>query len=185
MLKPAAPYVLSNAEFEVFANTIETLKIPTGYSSAFGKHIRKKFFGRLKSHDYHLLMQQVMPLALYGLLKPGPRMAVMRMCKVFHRIYTKVYDPVEFQSLEADVAKSMALLEMEFPPSCFYIMTHLPYHLVQELDMCGPIATRWMYLVERCMKTLKSYIWNTARPEATMAEGYMKEECIGFIMKYL
>jgi hypothetical protein len=68
--------------------------------------------------------------------------AVMRMCKEFYRICAKVYDPTEFQSLEADVAKSMALLEMEFPLSSFDIMTHLPYHLVQELDMCGPIATR-------------------------------------------
>ena len=48
--------------------------------------------------------------------------------------------------------------------------------------MCGPVAIRWMYLVEKYMKTLKSYIWNTTRPEA---EGYMKEECIGFITEYL
>jgi hypothetical protein len=185
MLKPTAPYVLTDAEFEVFANTIESLKTPIRYSSAFGKHIRKRNFGILKSHDYHVLMQQLMPLALRGLLKPGPRMAVMRMRKVFCRICTKVYDPAEFQSLEADVAESMVLLEMEFPPSCLDIRPHLPYYLVQELDMCGPVATRWMYPVERYIKTLKSYIRNTARPEATMAEGYVKEECIGFITKYL
>jgi hypothetical protein len=76
-------------------------------------------------------------------------------------------------------------LEMEFPPSFFDIMTHLPYYLVQELDMCGPVATRWMYPVERYMKILKSYVRNTARPKATMAEGYVKEECIGFITEYL
>jgi hypothetical protein len=151
MLKPAMPYVLLDAKFEVFANTIETLKTLTGYSSAFGKHIWKKFFGELKSHNYHVLMQQVMPLALRGLLKPGPKMAVMRMYKVFRRICTKVYNPAEFQSFEAD-AKRMALLEMEFPPSFFDIMMHLPYLLVQELDMCGPIATSWMYPVERYMK---------------------------------
>jgi hypothetical protein len=75
-------------------------------------------------------MQQVMPLALRGLLKPGPTIAVMRMCKVFCKICTKAYDLAEFQSLEVDVAKNMALLEMEFPPLFFDIMTHLPYHLV-------------------------------------------------------
>jgi hypothetical protein len=51
--------------------------------------------------------------------------------------------------------------------------------------MCGPVATRWMYPVERYMKILKSYVRNTARPKATMAEGYVKEECIGFITEYL
>ena len=93
MLKLAMPYVLTNAEFEIFANTLESLKISTGYLSTFGKHIEKKNFGVLKSHDYHVLMQQLMPLALRGLLKPGPRMVVVRMCKVFYRIYTKIYDP--------------------------------------------------------------------------------------------
>jgi hypothetical protein len=107
------------------------------------------------------------------------------MCKVYRRICSKVYDPSQFQSLLNDVAESMALLEMEFPPSFFDVMTHLPYHIVEELDMCGPVTTRWMYPVERYMKTLKNYVRNTARPEASMAEGYVKDECIGFITEYL
>jgi hypothetical protein len=112
-------------------------------------------------------------------------MAVMHMCKVFRRICTKVYDPEEFQSLQTDLAESMALLEMEFPPSFFNIMTHLSYHIVEELDMCGPVTTRWMYPVERYMKTLKNYVCNMARPEASMAKGYIKEECIGLVTEYL
>jgi hypothetical protein len=57
--------------------------------------------------------------------------------------------------------------------------------LVQELDLCGPVSMRWMYPIERYMKTLKGYVRNMARPEASMAEGYVKEECIGFVTKYL
>jgi hypothetical protein len=185
MMKPTAPYVLTDKEFEVFANTLESLKTPSRYSSELGKHIKKRNFGTLKSHNYHVLMQQLMPLALRGLLKPGPCMAMIRMSKVFRRICTKVYNPVEFPSLVADVAESMALLEMEFLPSFFDIMTHLPYHLVEELDLCRPVAAQWMYPVERYMKTLKNYVRNMARPEASMAEGYLKDECIGFITKYL
>ena len=185
MVKLAAPYVLTHAEFESFVRCIESLKTPTGYSSDLGKHLRKKNFGGLKSHDYHVLMQQIMPLALRELMQPGPRMAIMRMSKVFHRTCTKVYDPHDFPSLQADVAESMALLEMEFPPSFFDIMTHHPLHLVQELDLCGPVSARWMYPVERYMKTLKGHVRNMARPEACMAEGYLKDECIGFVTKYL
>jgi hypothetical protein len=69
-------------------------------------------------------------------------MAVMRMCKIFRRICTKVYNLAEFESLQVDVVESMVLLEMEFPPSFFDIMMHLPYHLVQELDLCGPMSMR-------------------------------------------
>jgi hypothetical protein len=112
-------------------------------------------------------------------------MVVMRMCKIFRRLCTKVYNHADFDSLQADVAESMALLEVEFPPSFFDIMTHLPYHLVEELNLCGPVSTRWMYPVERYMKTLKGYVRNMAWPEASMAEGYIKEECIGFVTEYL
>jgi hypothetical protein len=142
LVKPVAPYVLSDAEFDVFASTLESLKTPSGYASVLGRHIRNKKFGGLKSHDYHVLMQELMPLALRGLLKPGSRMVVRRMSKVFRQICTKVYNPADYKSLKIDVAESMALLEMEFPPSFFDIVTHLPYHLVEELDLCGPVATR-------------------------------------------
>jgi len=57
--------------------------------------------------------------------------------------------------LQNDVAISLALMEMHFPPSFFDIMTHLPYHLMDELDICGPVASRWMYPIERYMKNLK------------------------------
>jgi hypothetical protein len=56
MLKPAAPYVLNDDEFRVFASTMENLKTPTRHSSNLGKHIRSKKFGALKSHDYHIFM---------------------------------------------------------------------------------------------------------------------------------
>jgi hypothetical protein len=164
MYKPAASYVLSDEDFNEFARMLEALRTPSGYSSAFGKEIRKKKFGGLKSHNYHVLMQQLFPLALRNVLALGPKLAVMRMCKLFRRLCTKVYNLANFSSLEADAVESMALLEMEFPPSFFDIMMDLPYHLVHELDICGPVTTRWMYPVERYIKTLKAYVRNMARP---------------------
>jgi hypothetical protein len=112
-------------------------------------------------------------------------MTVMRISKVFQRICDSVWNPLEFAALLADVARSMALLEIHFPPLFFDIMTHLLYHLVDELDLCGSVSTRWMYPIERYMKILKHYVRNIARPEANMAEGYARDECIGFINEYL
>jgi hypothetical protein len=62
MMKPHAPYELTAEEFEVFANTIESLKMPMGYSSSLGKYIRGRKLWSLKSHNYHVLMQQIMHL---------------------------------------------------------------------------------------------------------------------------
>jgi hypothetical protein len=42
-----------------------------------------------------------------------------------------------------------------------------------------------MYPVERFMKTLIDYVRNMARHEASMAEGYLKDECLGFVTEYL
>jgi len=39
MMKPTAPYVLSDAEFNIFASMLESLKTPSGYSSLLEKYI--------------------------------------------------------------------------------------------------------------------------------------------------
>jgi hypothetical protein len=44
----------------------------------------------------------------------------------------------------------------------FDVMTHLVVHIVEELDMCGPVHTRWMWPMVRYMKALKGYIRNQA-----------------------
>jgi hypothetical protein len=184
-VETGGPVCVDSEKFEVFAGVIENLKTPSGHVSNMTQYVRKRTFGGLKSHDYHVLMQQIMPLALRGLLQPGPRMAVMRISKVFRRICGSVWNPLEFDALQADVARSMALLEIHFSSSFFDIMTRLLYHLVDELDMCGPVSTRWMYPIERYMKTLKHYVRNMVTPEACMAEGYVRDECLGFITEYL
>jgi hypothetical protein len=76
-------------------------------------------------------------------------MAIMRVSKVFRRICSKVWDPSEIDSLQNDVIISLALMEMHFPPSFFDIMTHILYHLVDELDICDPDTIKWMYLIKR------------------------------------
>jgi hypothetical protein len=100
-------------------------------------------------------------------------MAIMRISRVFRRLCNKVWNLLDIKSLRIDVAISLTLLEIHFPPSIFDIMTHLLYHLADELDMCGLVVTRWMYLVKRYMKTLKLYVCNMARPKASMAKGYI------------
>jgi hypothetical protein len=46
MLKPAAPYVLTDEEFKLFADTIEHLKIPSGHSSIWkNTFVRRNLVG--------------------------------------------------------------------------------------------------------------------------------------------
>ena len=76
-------------------------------------------------------------------------------------------------------------LEMIFPPAFFDIMVHLVIHLYDEAIMGGPVQMRWMYPFERFLKTLKEFIRNTARPEGSIAEGYIALETLTFVSRYL
>ncbi len=83
------------------------------------------------------------------------RITIMRLSRIFRRICAKVLDLANMGTLREYAAITMCMLEMTKPPSFFDIMVHLILHQVDELDMCGPIHTRWMYCVERLNKVLK------------------------------
>lgn len=109
----------------------------------------------------------------------------MRLSRVFRKLSAKVVDPDMKGQLFEDVAKSVAALEKEFPPSFFDVMVHLTIHLVDELFICGPMHARWMYPFERYFKGLKGFVRNLARPEGSIAQGCQVEEALGFVTEYM
>lgn len=69
---PPAPYCLSRGELSKFLRVLVELRVPSGFSSSLSKCITKsKKLAGLKSHDYHQLMHQILPLATIGLLDRG------------------------------------------------------------------------------------------------------------------
>ncbi|KAM3365980.1 hypothetical protein ACQJBY_015509 [Aegilops geniculata] len=87
--------------------------------------------------------------------------------------------------MQAQIPVTLCKLEKEFPPSFFDVMMHLPVHLANEALLGGPTIYRWMYLFERQIKCLKLLVRNLARPEASIAEGYIAEEFITLCSRYL
>lgn len=183
--KPQAPYVLSDAEKKSFVDSVSAIRTPTGYGSSLGKHLLKAKFLGLKSHDYHCLVQQIIPAVIRTLLQPLQRAALIRLGKSLHRICARVVDKSEIAALRLYVVETVCVLEVCFPPAFFDIMQHSLVHLVDELSMCGPVGGRWMYPCERYLGTLKSFVRNKRHPEASMANGYAAEEALGFCTEYL
>ena len=44
---------------------------------------------------------------------------------------------------------------------------------------------QYMYPIERRLYTLKCYVRNRARPEGSIAEAYVADECLTFCSKYI
>ena len=59
------------------------------------------------------------------------------------------------------------------PTSILNIQVHLLVHLVDEVEIAGIVHARWMFFLERFMKTLKGFVRQGAQPEGSMAEGWM------------
>jgi len=89
-LLPTAPYVMSKSEKTMFIQNIRELKTPSNYVGQLSKKITADGELRgLKSHDYHILMQHIMPLCLRTLLTKEIRVAIIRICRVFTRLCAK------------------------------------------------------------------------------------------------
>ncbi|XP_040867221.1 uncharacterized protein [Glycine max] len=179
---PPACYTMSTAEKRSFCQCLRSLKVPQGYSSNVKSLVSVndlKLVG-LKSHDCHVLMQQLLPVAIRGTLPDKVRVAITHLCFLFNAICVKVIDPKQLDDLENEVVVVLCQMEMYFPSSFFDIMVHLVVHLVREIRLCGPVFLRWMYPVECYMKVLKGYTKTQHRPEASIMERYVVEECIEF-----
>ena len=167
--------------------TLSQLKVPEGYCSNMRNLVSMedlKLYG-LKSHDYHALMQQLLPVSLRSVLPKHVRHAICRLSFFFNALCSKVVDVAALDKLQNDVVVTLCLLEKYFRPSFFDIMLHLTVHLVREVRLCGPVYLRWMYPFERFMKVLKGYVRNRNRPEGCIAKCYIVEEAIEFCTKYL
>ena len=72
---PPASHTLSKQEKKIFCSRLHDLKLPDGYSSNIANCVSLqecKLIG-LKSHDCHILLQQLLSVALRGFLPKGPR----------------------------------------------------------------------------------------------------------------
>lgn len=83
--KPDAPYVLTKEERLQFLSTLREIKFPYGYASPLNqKDIRWKLKG-LKTHDFHILLHQVIPLCLRDVGDPRVIGAIMRVSRFFEK----------------------------------------------------------------------------------------------------
>ena len=129
-IKPKAPYVFSESEKKTFLKTVSSTRVPSGYSSTLIKHVGERRLNGLKSHDHHVLLQQLLPAAIRHSLSTAVRETIIRLGNLFHRICAKVVRRSKIVPLRTCALEVLCLLELNFPLGFFDIMTHLVVHLV-------------------------------------------------------
>ena len=79
-----ASYALTEIFFECLLN----MKVPYGFSSNIKGIINmaEKKFQNLKSHACHVIMTQLLPVALRGLLPENIRLAIVKLCAYLNAI---------------------------------------------------------------------------------------------------
>ena len=130
---------------------LKSIKVPDGYASNISRcvHLKDRKLSNLKSHDGHILMQDIFPIALRSSLPKQVVTIVLRLSSFFKALCSKVIDPRELDQLESDIAITLCQMEKIFSPGFFTIMVHLLIHLASEVKVGGPVHYRWMYPIER------------------------------------
>jgi hypothetical protein len=98
----------------------------------------KMNFNLMKSHDCHVLMTALLPVALRGIKTVQVHDAVMSLCLFFNAIEQKVIDEEELLKLERSHFETLCMLEATFPPTFFDLIIHLTAHLAREIWFLGP-----------------------------------------------
>ncbi|XP_042379983.1 uncharacterized protein LOC121972368 [Zingiber officinale] len=184
--KPKAIYTLNKEQRRVVCEWLKSLRFPDGYVSNLGRCIDMKEFKLigLKSHDCHIFMERLIPIAFKELLPNFVWGTITELSIFLHDISSTVLRYSQMEKLERDIPIILCNLERIFPPSFFDSMEHLLVHLPYEAKVGGPVHFRWMYPFERFLYHLKKKVKNKAHVEASIVNAYIVEEVTTFASYY-
>ncbi|WMV37344.1 hypothetical protein MTR67_030729 [Solanum verrucosum] len=138
---PATPYTLSDEDRQKFFKFLRNLKVPDGYSSNISQcvNLKDKKISGLKSHDYHIILQHLLPLAMRGMLCKFVSEPLIELSIFFKVLGAKCLSVEELEQIEAQIPITLCKLEKAFPPAFFDVMVHLSIQLLDEAKITGPI----------------------------------------------
>jgi hypothetical protein len=150
-LLPIACFTMTKKEKTDFLQVLHDVRVPYGYSSNVSRCVKLKecTVGGLKSHDNHIIMQQLMPIKLQGTLTDDVVRSLIKLCGFFRDICSKTLRVEDLDSLENQIPIILCKLERIFPSDFFTSMVHVIIHLVRKCKLGGPVHHRWMYPIER------------------------------------
>jgi hypothetical protein len=183
----AACFTLSEEELERFFRCLLGVKVPHGYSGKISRYLdyAKKRFSGMKSHDCHVMMTQILPVAIRGIMDEHVRETLFGLCNFFDVISRKSIGVKQLGKLQEEIVEILCELEIYFPPAFFDIMVHLLVHVVDDIIHLGPAFLHNMMPFERLNGVIKGFVRNRSRPDGSIVKGFLTYECISFCQNYL
>ncbi|XP_025661810.1 uncharacterized protein [Arachis hypogaea] len=157
---PSAIFAMSNSQRDVFLKTLQNVVFPDGYSSNVARcvDLRQRKLSGLKSHDCHILMEQLLPILVKNALPSPVSNVIENLSSFFRELCGKAINPMQLVELQNHVVQTLCQMEIIFPPSFFTVIVHLTVHLVDEVTLGGPVHYRWMYPIERYLDNIETRI---------------------------
>lgn len=184
---PRAPYQLTSQERRQVLEFLAKVKLPDGYSSNIARcaSLDDGKISNMKSHDCHVFMQDLLTPTFQGILPKAVLEPLVELSLFFKQLCSKTLRIDVLDRLEKSIDITLCKLEKVFVPAFFDVMVHLPIHLAHEAKLASLVQYRWQYRFEREMHTMKPTVLNKAQPEGSIAEGYIMQECLTFVSRYL
>ncbi|KAK9983801.1 hypothetical protein SO802_033326 [Lithocarpus litseifolius] len=178
--KLRAFFSLSPNERDGFYDFLKSVKYPDGYAANISRLVNAKNgrLSSLKSHDYLVLLQRILPIGLRGFAHKDISIVLFELDSFFQDLCSRTLKWSELEKLEERIVLILCKLERFFPLAFFDVMVHLAVHLPREAILRGLVQYLWMYPIERYLGKLKRYVSNRARLEGSIAEAYILKECI-------
>jgi hypothetical protein len=158
------------------------LKLPDGYAVSFRRAVNLDL-GKLsgvKSHDYHIFMERLLPVIFHGYLNGDVWKMLDELSHFYRQLCAK---EIKKEMLEKEMPVLISKLEKIFNPGWFNPMQHLLVQLPYEANLGGLQQYRWMYHIERALKNVRAMVLNKAR--VCIVEEFKLKEITYFTSVYI
>jgi hypothetical protein len=110
----------------------------------------------LKSHDYHIIMERLLSVMLYGYLDTDLWKMFTELSYFFMQLCAKQVSKTMMQKFEKEIPIIVCKIEKIFPPGWFNVIQHLVVHLPWETKVRRHVQLKWMYSQESELEKLSA-----------------------------
>lgn len=119
--RPRAPFCIDKDDKPIILEWFKALKFPDGYAANIKRGVNlqtKKILG-LKSHDYHIFMERLLPVAFHGFLPENVWLCLAELSYFYRQLCARQITKTAVLALEKNIPVLICKLEKIFPPRLF------------------------------------------------------------------